>query len=195
MILGITGSIGSGKTAAAKLFGKRHYFRIDADKISHDLMKNSFEIRKRLIKIFGNGILGSGKKIDRKKLGSIVFSDGKKLKKLNSIMHPAIIAEIRNKIKKIKIKCKSKTKIIIDAPLLLETKAKDLADKIIVVRADAGKIIKRSKRFSGEEIKAILRRQMPLEEKLKYADFAIDNNKGMRHLEKQVIEVIGALEK
>lgn len=195
MIIGITGSIGSGKTTAAKLFGKRHYFRIDADEISHDLMKNDYEVKDRLVKNFGEEIIDKRKNIDRKKLGRIVFDDDKKLKKLNSMMHPLIIDEIMNKIKKIRKNCGSKAKIIIDSPLLIETNAKKMADKIIVVKADAEKVIERNKTFSGEEIETILKRQMPPEEKLKYADFVIDNNKGMMHLEKQVIKAIGALEK
>ncbi len=194
MIAGITGSIGSGKTTAAKLFGRHNYSRIDADEISHDLMKNNPEIRKEIIKNFGNKILGRDKNIDREKLREIVFSDAKKLKKLNSIMHPAIISSIKKQIKKIQNKRKGRTKILIDSPLLIETNAKKLADRIIVVRANAERIIKRSKRFSGEEIETILKRQMPPEEKLKYADFVIDNNKSLKHLEKQVIKVIGALE-
>src|SRR3989344_8046141 len=121
MIIGITGPIGSGKTTVAKLFSRRHFSRIDADEIGHELLKNS-QIKNKIIKEFGNEILDNRKTIDRNKLGNIVFNDDRKLKKLNSIMHLTIINEIKNQIKIIQTKCGDNVKIIIDAPLLFETK-------------------------------------------------------------------------
>ena len=195
MILGITGSIGSGKTTAAKLFERYKFRRIDADEIGHELLKSNKKIKNIIVKEFGNGILDKNKKIDRKKLGNIVFNDGKKLKKLNSIMHPIIINEIRNLIQKIKNKCKVKTGIVIDAPLLLETKTKNLVDKIVVIKSNKENIIKRlNKKFSKEKIEKILKSQMPLDEKLKYADFVVDNNSDLRNLEKQVGNIIKKIE-
>ena len=134
MILGITGSIGSGKTAAAKIFSRYYYTRIDADEIGHSLMKENKELKNKLIKNFGNKILGKNGNIDRKKLGGIVFNDKNELKKLNSMMHPLIIYEIKNQIEKIQKECGDNTKIIIDAPLLLETNLKNYVDKIIVIK-------------------------------------------------------------
>lgn len=195
MIIGITGSIGSGKTAAAKIFSSHHFNRIDADEISHRLMKNNSEIKNKLIKNFGNEILGKNKNIDRKKLGDIAFNDNKKLKKLNSIMHPKIINEIKNQIKKIQEKCGSDAKIVIDAPLLIETNLKNYVDKIVVVKSDKRKIFVRNKNFSKDEIERILKAQMPLQEKLKYADFLVDNNKDLKHLEKEVMKMVNNLKK
>src|SRR3989344_1345761 len=99
MIIGITGPIGSGKTTVAKLFSRHWYDRIDADEISHQIMKNNSVVYKKIIQEFGNKILDKNKNIDREKLGDIVFNYATKLKKLNSIMHPIIINEIKNKIK------------------------------------------------------------------------------------------------
>ena len=191
MLLGITGSIGSGKTTVAKLFSKHHFIRIDADEIAHNLMQKNFSVRRQLKKFFGNEICDKNKNIDRKKLGEIVFNDLTKLKRLNSIMHPTIILEIKNQIKKIKQKCGNKTKIVIDAPLLLETKTKDLVDKIIVVKCDKKKIFDRlNQKFSRQEIEKILKSQMPLKEKVKYADFVIDNNGDFKDLEEQVEKIL-----
>lgn len=196
MIVGITGSIGSGKTAAAKLFSKRHYSRIDADGIGHGLIEKGSAAYKKIIAEFGIGILGKDKNIDRKKVGDAVFYDEIKLKKLDSIIHPAIIDEIKNRIKEIKHKCGDKTKIIIDAPLLLEIKAKNLVDTVIVVKCNKENILKRlNKKYPKDKIERILKVQMPLDEKMKYADFVIDNNGSFEHLENQVKKIIQKLEK
>lgn len=193
MIIGITGSVGSGKTAIAKLFSRHQYIRIDADEIGHQLFKKNTVIYKKIMNAFGKNILGKNGDIDRKKLGEVAFSENRKLKKLNSIMHPLIINEIKNKIGKIKQECGSKAKIVIDAPLLLEAKAKDLVDQIIVVKCSKENILKRNKKLAGRQIEKILKAQTPLNEKLKCADFVIDNNKDSGHLEKQVEKIIKEL--
>lgn len=193
MILGITGSIGSGKTTAARIFSKYHYNRIDADEISHYLMKNDKILKNKLIKNFVNGILSRNKSIDRKKLGNIVFNNRSKLKKLNSIMHPSIINEIKDRIWIIKKKCGRDAKIIIDAPLLLEAGADKLVDKVIVVKAFHENIIKRNKKFSMEQLEKISMTQMGLDKKLKKANFMIDNTEGMGNLKKQVREIVDKL--
>lgn len=193
MILGITGSIGSGKTTAAKIFSKYHYSRIDADEIGHKLLKSDKKIKNRAIKEFGKEILDKNGNIDRKKLGEIVFNDRNKLKKLNSIMHPPIISEIKNQIKKIQKKCGADAKIIIDAPLLLEIGADKLVDKVVVLKAFHENVISRNKHFSMEQLEKISMTQMSLAEKLKKADFMIDNTKDMSHLKKQVKEIVNKL--
>ncbi len=195
MIIGITGSIGSGKTTAAKLFSRHRYSRIDADEIAHEISKSNKNAEKILIKNFGSEILGKNKNIDRKKLSDIVFNNNVKLKKLNSIMHPIIIKSIKNEISKIKKQCRGKTRIVVDAPLLLETQTKSLVDKIIVVKCSKKNISKRlNKKYPKEKIERILNAQMPLNEKLKHADFVIDNNNDIKHLEKQVVSIIKTIE-
>lgn len=190
MILGITGSIGSGKTTVAKLFTKHWYYGINADEIGHIVIQENLEVYKKLLTFFGDRILDKNKNIDRNRLGDIVFNDIKKMKKLNSITHPAILKEIKNRIKEIKQKCKDKTKIVIDAPLLLETNTKNLVDKIIVIKCNEDNILKRNKKYPKEKIEKILKLQMPFKEKLKYADFAIDNNKDLEHMKNQVEKII-----
>ena len=187
MILGITGSIGSGKTTAAKIFSGYHYKIIDADEIGHKLLEDS-AIRNKLIKNFGKKILGKNKNIDRKKLSETVFNSEGKLKKLDSIMHPLILEEIKKLINKSKNK-----NIIVDAPLLLETGADRLVDKVIVVKAFHENIIARNKRFTMEQLEKISLRQMGLDQKLKKADFMIDNTGDLEYLEQQVRKIIEKL--
>ena len=83
---------------------------------------------------------------------------------------------------------------MIDAPLLLETKTKNLVDKIIVVKIDKETIIKRlNKKYSKEKIERILNAQMPIEEKLRHADFVVDNNRDLIHLKKQVTKIVNEI--
>ena len=188
MILGITGLIGSGKTTAANLFRKYEFEVINADELYHKLSKPNKIIHKKIVEEFGNKILNNDKTINRDKLRKIVFSDNKKLKKLNSITHPIIISEIKKLIKKNKNK-----NFIVDAPLLLESNAKNLVDKIIVVKCDDEIRIRRLLKkgnLTKEEIKNITKSQMPTKEKLKFADFVVDNNGDLKNLENNVKAII-----
>ena len=193
MIIGITGSIGAGKTTIAKLFSRHGYERIDADEIAHGLLKKNSASYKKIIKEFGSEILDKSNNIDREKFGEIVFNDDAKLKKLNSITHPIIINEIKKEIKKIRQKNKN-AKIAVDAPLLFEANAEDIVDKIIVIKTSNNSVISRNRKFTKGQIENILKHQMPLEEKMKYADFMIENDRNFKHMEKQVIEIIKNLE-
>ena len=129
MIIGITGTIGSGKTAVSNLFKKYGFEVINADELYHKLSKPNKLIYNKIVKEFGKIIINSDKSISRGKLKKIVFQDDKKLKKLNSITHPVIISEMKKLIRKNKNR-----NIAVDAPLLLESDARNLVDKIIVVK-------------------------------------------------------------
>ena len=191
MILGITGTIGSGKSAAAGIFKKYGFKVINADELYHKISKPNKLIYGKITKEFGKKILNPDKSINRDKLKKIVFSDDKKLKKLNSITHPTIIFEIKKLIKKFK-----NSNIIVDAPLLLESDAKKLVDKIIVVKCDDKVRIKRllkKGKHSQKEIREITKSQMPMEKKLKFADFVIDNSGDLRNLENQVRTTVNKL--
>jgi dephospho-CoA kinase len=186
MIIGITGSIGSGKTTAANLFRKYGFRIINVDKFYANIYRENKSLKNKIKKEFGT--------TSRNKLKKIVFNDYKKLKKLNQITHPIIINEIKKSIKN--IKKNKKTEIIIDAPLLLETKTKNLVDKVIVVKCNEKTQISRvlkKKKYTGKEIKNIIKSQMPLNKKLKYADFVVENNGNINNLEKQIKDIVKKL--
>ena len=185
MIAGITGLFGSGKTTISKIFEECEFKVIDADRLSHKILASNKSVFERITKEFGRNVLGDDKKINRKKLGGIVFADSSKLKKLNSIMHPLIIKEIKNEIKKIQ---KKDCNIIIDAPLLLETDAKNLVEKIITVKTDFDVIVSRALKngFTKERVSQIIGSQMPINEKTKLADFVIDNSGSLEETREQV---------
>lgn len=190
MIIGITGVFGSGKTTVAKLFAKYGYKVINVDEIGHKLL-NKKPIKNKTIKEFGKSILTKNM-VDRRKLKDIIFYNPKSLIRLNKIIHPPIIKKIKSIVKKSKNK-----KIIIDGALLIEAKALNLIDKLIVVKINKKEQLKRTlkkKKYNKEEINSIIKSQLSQKEKLKYADYIIDNNKSLKETEKQVKKTINKLE-
>lgn len=178
MIIGITGNFGSGKTTVSEMFKEYGFKIINVDKLYHGIYNNDLNLKNKIKKEF--------KTTKRSELKKIVFNDDKRLRRLNQLTHPIIIKEIKEKIKKTNPK---KNNIIIDAPLLLESDAKRLVDKVIVVKTTKSNSIKRiskKKRYSLNEIEKITRSQLPIKEKLRHADFVVDNNKDLKSTKKQV---------
>lgn len=179
MIVGVTGSFGSGKTTAANVFKRYGYKLINADRLYSGLIKKNTILYKKIKKEFGT--------VNRKKLKNIVFNDYSKLKKLNKLTHPVIIKKIKLLIKKDKNK-----KIVIDAPLLIEANALNLVDRLIVVKCNKNKqmerLLKKGK-HTKKEINNIIKSQMPLKKKLKYADFIVDNSNSLNKTKEQVKKI------
>lgn len=194
IILGLTGSFCSGKSTVAKIFGSLGAQVIDADRIAHWLIKPGGKIYKKLIDAFGKGILKENKVIDRDKLGEIVFDNKNLLERLNRLIHPQVTHTIKHKIGS-----SSKKAIVIDAPLLIEAGLTELVDKLVVVKVSRRKQIERAlKKYKNVRGKAafskadILRRinaQMSLSDKVRLADFVIDNNGTIEETRKQVEQI------
>ncbi len=189
-IVGVTGSLGSGKSTVAAMFKSLGAGVVDADEINRRLLKETTTpLFKKILRLFGNQILAKGA-IDRKKLGRIVFQSPAKLKKLCAITHPAIIREMKKRIAfHKKAEKKKKTILIIDVPLLIEAGLLSLVDTLVVVKASRDKQIKRIQRRMNINKSEALRRmtlQMPLEKKIALANEVIDNNKTFNKTKRQV---------
>lgn len=179
MVIGITGSFGSGKSTVAGMFARHGAHVIDADKVNRSLMTPSKKLYRALVKRFGRDILKKDKTIDRKKLARLVFKKKREMASLRRIAHPEIIKEIERIIRS-----KKKNKVIIvDAPLLIESGFYKKADRVIVVRTRMDLQFRRLIRARGMAGKEILERigtQAPLKKKLALADFVIDNSGSRR---------------
>lgn len=188
VIVGVTGSIGTGKTTVAKMLRRLGAVVIDADDIAHRAMEPGNPAWKKISSRFGKGILRDDGYIDRKKLGEMVFSDKKELKKLCDILHPEVYRRMRVIVSRTR-KADSSALVVLDVPLLLETGGRKHIDKLIVVSAPRSVQLERACRKFDLKRSAILRRirmQMPLKDKVKEADHVIDNGGSLISTEKQV---------
>jgi len=189
--VGIGGNIGSGKTTVTKELIKLYrkdgikVKLIDADTIAWELYKRASgsKMYKNIVKAFGNDILDKKNEINRKKLGGFVFSDKKMLEKLNKIVHPELVSQIKAELSKTDLKVK-----ILDAALLFFCGRKlSLTHRILVTAPEKQKIARMAKRgYNTIEVKTRLKQQMKESEMEKRADFIIKNNSTLNHLKKQV---------
>ena len=190
LIIGLTGSLATGKSTVASLFRDRGAKVIDADRIAHQLMKRNGNCYKAIVQKFGKGILTKGS-IDRKKLAAVVFADSRKRKTLERIIHPAVTKEIRKSIELFK-KRSSKGIVVLDVPLLFESGLDQYVDVIIVVKARRIDQITRAVnhlKITKKEAQRRIAAQMPLNEKIRRADIIIDNNQSKRKTKNEVDEI------
>lgn len=192
MIIGITGSIACGKSTVSGYLKSKGYVVIDADKIGHEALDSDY-VKEKLILTFGNDILENNK-INRRKLGELVFGNSSNLNVLNSIIHPEIRKKILEKIDK----NNDKELIFIDVALLFEAKFDDLVDKIIVVYVDENtqltRLMKRNSISEKEALSRIVSQMSPIE-KAKLGDYTVNNNLDVINTYEQVDKVLSELKK
>ncbi len=191
MIIGITGSIASGKSLVTNYLLNNDYKVIDSDKISHDVLLLD-EVKQKLVNCFGYTIIADNQ-IDRKQLGKIIFNNKEKKELLQSIVFPYIINEINNQIEI----NKNEKLLFLDAPLLIEYNLLYLVDKVIVVNIDKNIQIERLMKRDNidyEYANNKINSQFSLQEKLKYADFIINNNLDIENSVNQIQKIIKQLE-
>jgi dephospho-CoA kinase len=191
-IIGLTGGIGSGKTAVSNLFSDLGINIIDTDIISRELITNDKSILDRIVDTFGNNILNSDNAIDRKKLANIVFTDKKKKQSLEKILHPSIRNEVNNRIHQLNRLTPSPAYIIVVIPLLVETGFYNIIDQILVVMADEGCRIKRVRQRDDrnlDEIRSIISHQTSDKKRTDIADDIIENDSNFKDLQKQVLKL------
>ena len=193
MIVGLTGGIVGGKSTVASMLRDLGAKIVDADELGHSVILPHRPAWEKITRLFGKDILQNDLTIDREKLGKIVFANQALLKKLNEITHPEIIKLIKKEINLAKNKTHNQEKIlIIDAALIYEAKIDRLMDKIIVVYIDEDEQIKRlikRNNLSKEEALQRIKSQMPMKEKVKMADYVIDNSNSLDETKKQVEKI------
>ena len=193
--VGLTGGYASGKSTVAKMFVELGATLIDADKLAREVVKPDKQAWFEIVAHFGKGILLKNREIDRKALGEIVFGSDAERERLNAIVHPRVLDEELKAIEEIKGRGLDAI-LILSVPLLIESGHYRQCDKIVVVTVDRDTQIKRLMErdgFSREESVRRISAQMPLSEKVTYADFVIDNSGSIQETEFQVKEVFKKL--
>jgi len=197
LIVGLTGGVASGKTAVSRVLKEEGAYIIDADQIARELVQPRKPAWKEIIRAFGQEILQEDGSIHRKKLAGRVFADVKQRKRLNRILHPRIRKEMDRRAKEIGQR-DPEAIVVIDAPLLVDLGNHRQMDKLIVVTSTWTQQIERLKDRDGanpEEALKIVSSQMPLEEKLKFADFVIRNEGSLEETKRKAREVFRELRK
>ena len=192
MILGLTGTFGSGKTTVAEMFRTLGARIIDADKIARDIVEPSLSAYHEIVSEFGKEVIMENGHLNRQKIRDIIFDDPEKRKRLNEIMHP----KIRQVEMELLNQWKDEPLVVFNVPLLFENKLEKYVDKVLVVRVDHQTRIERLQKrepISKEQIRRILESQMSDEEKIARADFVIDNSRSIRETFQQVQQLIKQL--
>lgn len=191
LVIGLTGGIASGKSTVATMFTELNIPVIDADKIAREVVLPGEETYEKIVATFGCDILHDDETLNRQKLGKIIFADNKKRKQLNALIHPAIRRRMIHE-RDAYIQA-DETCIVLDIPLLFESKLTHYVEKIIVVYVDEQTQLRRlMKRDQLTETEARQRidAQMSLREKAKQADVVIDNNGTIEQTKNKLIDTL-----
>ena len=196
IIVVLTGSVGTGKSTVTKFFRQLGAYIIDWDELAREVTRPHLRAWKEIVEYFGKGILNEDLTINRQKLAEIAFSDKEKVAKLNQIVHPEVFKEderITNEIKSLD----PDALIIKDIPLLFELTRPVYVDKVVVVSASEQTQLRRleEKGMSREDAQSRIKSQLPLEEKIRSADFVINNDGPLEETKKQVEEIYSLLRK
>ena len=192
--LGLTGGIASGKSAVAGMLRGLGFNVIDADGLGHTLIEPGQAAYSEIVREFGAGILDEEKRIDRGKLGAVVFADSGKLQRLNAILHPRVEAEIHRKFTEWE-KDGVRDAAFVEAALLVEAGYQKKLDGLIVTWCRPEQQMERllERGLSKAEAQRRIAAQMPSEEKLRYATEKIDCSGPMEETRRQVDELAARL--
>lgn len=175
--VGLTGGIASGKSTVAQMLVRKGALLIDFDSIAHAVEAPDGTVWQEIVRHFGREILRADRTIDRRKLGAAVFADRGKLDLLNSLVHPAVIAEWQRLLREIR-EGQPNAIVLSDIPLLIEAGLTPMVDLVILVYLPPDEQVNRLMArdgYSRQEALSRLASQMPIDDKLPAADIVIRN--------------------
>jgi dephospho-CoA kinase len=195
ILVGLTGGVATGKSTVARMFKQCGAIVIDADELAHEVVKPGKPAWREIVKTFGKTILNTDRTLNRRELGSLVFGNRAKRRRLEHIIHPRVAHE-QARLTKQAEKKDPHAVVIYDVPLLFEAGVDKRVDKTIVVTADRQTQIARLKKRNGlsraEAIRRI-RSQMPLAKKIQQADHALNGTLSRPSLRKHVGQLFKSL--
>jgi len=188
--VGLTGGIASGKSTIREMFAKLGAVTIDADKLVAELYRPGAAGHDALVRTYGREIVRPDGEIDREKLAAIAFQSTEDAQKLNRLIHPIVLDEADRRIASV-----ADGIVIVEATLLIESGAVSRYDKLVVVDVDPATQIARgtARGMSREEMARRIAHQLPREERLRHADYVIENDADLGAAETRTREVYEAL--
>ncbi|HHU18783.1 MAG TPA: dephospho-CoA kinase [Bacilli bacterium] len=193
-IVGLTGSIATGKSTVAALFAREEIPIVDADLIARQVIEPGQRAYDQVVQAFGHEILAHDQSINRAKLGQMIFNDQKKRAQLNQIVHPVIIEQlIKDRDRLIKA---GHPLIVLDIPLLYELDLVHLVDRVVVVYSTVENQLARlmvRDQLSEREAQQRIDTQISIDEKKQRADYIIDNNGSKQQTETQFQQLLEIL--
>lgn len=193
--VGLTGGLASGKSFVGRTLRDMGCYLVQADELGHQVVMPGQEAYQAVLDEFGEGLLTANGEIDRRKLASLVFGEPERLARLNALIHPHVIAR-QERITEAAGRRDPSAIVVVEAAILVETGSYKRFQKLILTVCDAGQQIVRAMERDGitrEQAEIRLARQMPLEEKRKYADFVVDTSGTKQQTYEQVRELYRTL--
>ena len=195
LLVGLTGGLASGKSFVGHALAELGCHLIDADELGHQVLMPGAEAYDAVVNEFGEEILDDDRHIVRRKLGALVWNNPERLAKLNSLVHPPVIAREQQMISEFG-KRDPAAIVVVESAILVETGSYKRFDKLIVAFCSAEQQLERAVKrdaYTREEAMARLSRQLPLEEKLRVADYVIDTSGTKENTLEQVKKVYESL--
>lgn len=188
ILVGLTGGIGAGKSTVSALLAERGAVVIDADAITHELQRAGTPVLAAIVERFGDGVLAADGELDRPALAAIVFNDADELAALNAIVHPAVGAEMAERMAAV---AETDHVVVLDVPLLVESGRADMAGIVVVDVAPEVALdrLVHQRGVPEDDARARMGRQASREDRLAKADRVIDNSGTLDELEAQVDDV------
>jgi dephospho-CoA kinase len=195
LLVGLTGGIATGKSTVSEMFRRLGAVVIDADLLAREVVEPGEQALGEIVMEFGEGVLQPDGRLDRKKLGAVVFADAGKRKRLEQITHPAIRDRFLTRLAELEAQGFAGI-VLWDAPVMIESGGYKNMEKLVVVATDeatqAARLCARDG-IAPPEAAQKIGSQMPVAEKAKLADYVIDNAGDRAATEAQVRDVYGAL--
>ncbi len=191
-LIGLTGNVATGKSTVAKMLADLGATVIDADALVHDLQRKGTPVYDDIVAAFGPGVLDPTGELDRTVLGSIVFADPAQLRRLESIVHPAVLIESMRRITEA-----STPVIVYEAIKLIEAGRVEMCDALWVVAARSEvqlQRLMRDRHMSEAEARQRIAAQPPQSDKIEQATVVIDNSGSLEETRQQVTSAFRAIE-
>jgi dephospho-CoA kinase len=194
---GLTGGIASGKSTIARIFASLGCVTVDADQIVARLYEPGEAGHEALVRTYGSGILLPDGTIDRRKLADIAFASDESAKALNALIHPIVVAEEGWLMAAEERDAAGDEIVVVEAALLIEAGGKERYDRIVIVDVDPETQLARAvaRGMRREEAARRIAHQLPRAERLRYADYVIDNSGDLQAAEAETTRVYQALQR